>query len=141
VETPAQARLLAPPASGTWEATPIAGRARALGRAGVDLEQELLELRAPLSACFTSEGQSRHLGRPVAQVAAPAIDDTGSTVVVLQVEAQRGELRILGAPVEVRSGATDATLACVQDTLHDVRVASAATPPGPRFRLRFTVAP
>lgn len=136
-----QAQLLPPPEPGSWDATPIAARGRALGRAGVDLEQGLLEYQDALSRCFVAGARSADEASPVQEVAHPAVDDTGSTVVVLHVEARGGELRVVDAPVEIRAGASATTLGCVQATLRQVRVASEAPPPSPRFRLRFTVSP
>jgi hypothetical protein len=136
-----QAQLLPPPAPGSWESTPLAQRGRAMGRAGVDLEQGLLELQDSLSVCFTRQGQASYQGQPVLEVARPQGDDTGSTVLTLQVVASGGELRVVDAPVEVRAGASDATLACLQARLREVRVPTEATPVAPRFRLRFTAAP
>jgi hypothetical protein len=57
------------------------------------------------------------------------------------VEAAGGELRVVEAPVEVRAGATDATLACVQEKLRGVKVPTEVKPPAPRFRLRYEVTP
>jgi hypothetical protein len=57
------------------------------------------------------------------------------------VEATGGELRVVDAPVEVRAGASDATLACLQARLRKVRVPTEVVPPAPRFRLRFTATP
>jgi len=136
-----QAQLLPPPEPGSWEATPLAARGRALGRAGVDLEQGLLEYQDALSRCFVAGARAGDEASPVQEVAHPAVDDTGSTVVVLHVVASGGELRVVEAPVEIRAGASAATLGCVQATLRQVRVASDAPPTSPRFRLRFTVSP
>lgn len=140
-EQPEQkAQLLDTPMPGSWEATPIAAQGRALGRAGVDLEQGLQDLQAEISRCFSKAGQSGYAGRRVLEIKNPEGDDTGRTIVVLQVEADRGELRISEAPVEIRSGASNATLACVQDKLRNVSVSSSAQVPAHRFRLRYAVA-
>jgi hypothetical protein len=119
----------------------LTGRARTLGRTGLDLEQGLEELQLGLGSCF------RRRAAPTAEPGAareadqPAPDDTGTTVVVLQVEAGGGELKVIDAPVEVRAGASDAAIACIQEKLRGVRIASEAKPPAPRFRLRYDVTP
>lgn len=135
------ARAMPPPPPGSWEATLITGRARTLGRTGVDLEQGLEELQLGLGSCFRIKTQPS-VERPAApEVDQPAVDDTGTTVVVLQVEAGGGELKVVDAPVEVRAGASNATIACIQEKLRGVRVASEAKPPAPRFRLRYDITP
>lgn len=136
-----RARALPPPTPGSWEATLLTGRARTLGRTGLDLEQGLDALQLDLGSCFRKETQASFQGRAVLEVEQPALDDTGTTVVVLQVEAGMGELKVVDAPVEIRAGASDATIACIQGKLRGVRVPSEGKPPAPRFRLRYDVTP
>ncbi len=137
-----QQALLPPPTAGTWEATPIVGRARALGQVGAGLEEQLAELQPKLSACFTRQAQSTYAGRSASQLDRPEVDDTGSAVVVLQLEAGADEVRVVDAPVEIRASASDATLACVQQHLRGLRVPlDGAKATAARFRYRLSVTP
>jgi hypothetical protein len=138
---PARAPLVPPPDLEAWSATPLTQRASSIGRAGVDLEKGLGMLHAELAPCFTPQGQASYVGRPALGVENPDADDPGSPVVTLQVEAYQGYLRVAGAPVQVRSGASDATLACLQARLSNVQVKTDATPKAQRFRMRYMINP
>lgn len=134
-------QLLPPPESGSWEATPLIARPRSIGRAGVEIEQGLQELQPRLAECFTPRVQPSYRGRSVREVSGSGAEDTGSTLVLLQLESRGGDLRIDDAPVEVRAGASEATLACIQDRLRGARLPVEAQLPAPRFRLRYAISP
>jgi hypothetical protein len=131
-----------PPPRDSWEAVPITSRARSLGRLGGLIQARLNEFHDELRACFTAEAQALRGGGSVTMVrdAAP-MDDTGTLVLVLQLEGQAGAMRIVDAPVETRGPAGDELIACAQAFLRgrvlDVPGASAGT----RQRLLFPLIP
>jgi hypothetical protein len=137
----ARSQLVPPPDLEAWSATPLTQRPSSIGRAGVDLEKGLGALHAELAPCFTPQGQASYEGRPALGVENQEADDPGSPVVTLQVEAYQGYLRVAGAPVQVRSGASDATLACLQARLLNVQIKTDATPKAQRFRMRYMINP
>jgi hypothetical protein len=124
-----------------WETAPITSRALSMGRAGLDLERGIIKLRPELSKCFTEQGQLGYAGRPVPGVEHPEFSDPGSPVFQLEVEAVGGRMHISAAPVEVPSGASGATLACLQAGLSDLWVPTEGTSKAPRFKLRYRIDP
>ncbi len=130
------------PAEGSWEAVTPAARPASAGPAGAALGRELNELQPKLSACFDEDRQARHGQQPVTRTQdyAPR-EDTGTTVLMLQVETSPGQVRIVDAPVETQGGASDGLVACAQRVLrgHVLRT-PAATEQG-RYRVLFTLLP
>jgi hypothetical protein len=131
-----------PPPKGSWEAVPITAKARSLGRVGGLVLARLNELHDELTACFTYEAQAQRGSGPVSMVrdAAP-MDDTGSVVLVLQLEGQPGGYRIVDAPVETRGPAGDELLACAQGVLRGKVLEVPAAVPGSRYRLLHLLTP
>lgn len=131
-----------PPPRDSWEAVPITARAKSLGRMGGLVAARLNELRDELTTCFTYEAQAQRGSGPVSTVrdAAP-MDDTGSIVLVLQLEGQQGGLRIVDAPVETRGPAGDELLACAQSVLRGKVLEVPGATPGAKYRLLHTLTP
>jgi len=143
VEPPAPSRGAAPPPPrGSWEAVPITSRAKALGRLGGLIQAKLNDLQDDLRTCFTAEAQARHGGGAISTVrdAAP-MDDTGTLVLVLQLEGQPGAIRIVDAPVETRGPAGDQLIACAQDFLRGRVLEVPGAAPGAKYRLLFPLMP
>ncbi len=138
---PARQPLQPPPGAAAWEAAPRIQRPSALGRAGVDLEKGLGKLHGELAPCFTAQGQAKFNGQTVLGAENPEADDPGSPVLSLYVSYSGGVMRVEEAPVEVRSSASDATLACLQARLRNVQLPTDAVPKAERFRVRYNVFP
>jgi hypothetical protein len=136
-----KAQLLPPPEQGSWEATRLGTRARALGRAGVEVQQWVAEQQDELGRCFTRAGQAGFVGKVPTEVRAPSADDPGSPVLELYLEARPDGLQVADAPVRARSTASEATLACLQDRLRGRRIPTESPPPATRFRLQVPVSP
>lgn len=116
-----RAQLLEPPAAGTWEAAPLLRRVRALGRAGADLDEVL---RLAISPCLSLSPSALR-----------------GAALILQIEANSGELRVSGSSIEEPGELDQALLACAQKKVRGLRVSTAATAPAPRFRLRYRLSP
>ncbi len=132
----------APPPAGSWEAVPLSPRPAGLGPMGAALGRELNDLQPALSACFDEEVQARHGAAPVTRTAEAAPDDVGVTVLVLELEAGGGTVRVVDAPVESRGGASDGLIACAQRVLRG-KVFEAPVGPrqGGRHRVLFPLSP
>jgi hypothetical protein len=131
-----------PPPKGSWEAVPVAARAGALGPLGAAVGRELNDLQPELSACFDEEAQARHGTQPVSEARDVATqDDAGSPVLLLQLEAAAGRVRIVDAPVEARGGASDGLIACAQRILRGKVFEAPTARQGGRHRLLLTLAP
>jgi hypothetical protein len=126
------------PPEGSWEAVPPAARASAAGAVGAAVWRETNALKPKLSACFDEEVQARHglKGYTTVPGQAPR-SDYGTAVLMLEVEAGQGQVRIVDAPVETRGRASDGLIACTQGVLrgHVFRTAAAREPS--RHRIRF----
>lgn len=131
-----------PPARDSWEAVPITARAKSLGRLGGLISARLAEIHDEVTTCFTHEAQARHGAAAVTTVkdAAP-MDDTGSIVLVLQLEGQAGAIRIVDAPVETRGGAGDELLACAQSLLRGKVLDVPGAVAGKKYRLLYPLIP
>ncbi len=129
-----------PPAEGTWEAVPQVARAAEAGPVGAAVGRELNELQPRLAACFDEDRQARH-GRDRVSRSGDALpmDDTGTTILVLQVEAGGGRARIVDAPVETQGGASDGLVACAQQVLRGHVVPTPAATDPARSRILFTL--
>jgi hypothetical protein len=125
-------------AEGTWESVPPSARANALGRIGGGVGRELNELRPELEACFDESTQARFGQEPVSRTRDYApMDDTGATILVLQLETRQGGVRIVDAPVEVQGTASDGLVACAQRVLRGRVLQVPGAKPGARHRLLF----
>lgn len=142
VERPPVPAPQGPPPKDSWEAVPVTGRARSLGRMGGAIAARLTDLRDDLSRCFTYEAQAQLGSGQVTEVrdAAP-LDDHGGIVLMLQLEGQAGGLRVVDAPVETRGPAGDELLACAQRTLRGRVLAVPGAVPGQRIRLLHPLIP
>ncbi len=129
-----------PPAAGTWEAVPQVARAAEAGPVGAAVGRELNELQPRLAACFDEDRQARH-GRDVVSRSGDALpmEDSGTTILVLQVEAGGGRARIVDAPVETQGGASDGLVACAQQVLRGHVVQTPAAKAPARYRILFTL--
>jgi hypothetical protein len=130
------------PAEDSWEAVTPAARPASAGPAGPALGRDLNELQPRLSACFEEDRQALH-GRDTVtrtQDFAP-MEDTGTTVLMLQVETSPGQVRIVDAPVETQGRASDGLVACAQGVLrgHVLRTPDAKA--SGRYRVLFTLMP
>ncbi|HET9554709.1 MAG TPA: hypothetical protein VFP50_17210, partial [Anaeromyxobacteraceae bacterium] len=130
------------PPKGSWEAVPLSPRPAALGPLGAAVGRELNELAPQLSACFDEEVQARHgtAGVTAVRDAAPQADQ-GTTVLVLELEAQAGAVRIVDAPVETRGGASDGLIACAQRVLRGKVFDAPGARPGARHRMLHPLLP
>lgn len=133
--------LLPPPVAGSWDATPIVGRARALGRIGMELDERLTEMQPVFAECYTKAQQARYADHAPEVMENTTADDPGSPLFVLQLEATVGAVRVVDAPLELHSGASNATIACLQDKLRGARFSVQGEPPARRFRLRYPISP
>jgi len=130
-----------PPPPGSWEAVPVAARPGALGPLGAALGRELNDLHDQLAACFDEDSQARHGVQPVSQAAGESQDDVGGAVLILQLEASSGQVRVVDAPVEARGGASDGLIACAQRVLRGKVFEAPTDRQSGRFRLLLTLTP
>lgn len=131
------------PRAGSWEAVPAAARPSALGPLGGAVGRGLNELTPRISACFDEVAQAQHGQVPISAVPDASLGaDAGNPVLILQLETQGGEVRVIDAPVETRGNASDGLIACAQRVL---RGQTFAAPPGSRsgerHRMLFSLMP
>lgn len=139
-EEPALARYRPP--SGSWESVAPVVRAAALGPAGTVVGRDLIALQPQLAACFQEASVAR-FGReqPTQTLDVERLEDTGVTVLVLQVETAPGRATIVDAPLETRGGASDGAIACAQRLLRGRTLRTADARPPARHRLLFNLHP
>jgi hypothetical protein len=126
------------PPRDSWEAVPPAARPGDLGPVGAALGRGLNELQDKVSGCYDEVVQARYGQRQFTTVRDYApLDDTGTTVLMLEVETQHGSVRIVDAPVETRGGASDGLIACAQQALRGQVVPAPQAVPGSRHRVRY----
>ncbi len=131
-----------PPPEGSWEAVPAAARASALGPVGGAVGRGLNEIRDKVSACFDEDVQARHGLEAFTRTRdAQPLPDTGTTVLVLQIETGSEEARIVDAPLETRGGASDGLVACAQRVLRGRSFEAPGALAGERFRLLYPLLP
>lgn len=126
------------PPEGSWGAVALVSRFAAAGPVGAAVGRELNELKPRLDVCFDEEVQARYGQKGVTAMTGYAPrKDYGRTILMLEIEAGSGQVRIVDAPVETRSGASDGLIACAQGVLrgHVFRAAAAKEPS--RHRIRF----
>jgi hypothetical protein len=131
------------PRAGTWEAVPAAARPSALGPLGGAVGRGLNELSPRISACFDEVTQAQHGQVPISAVPDASLGaDAGNAVLILQLETQGSEVRVVDAPVETRGNASDGLIACAQRVL---RGQTFPAPPGSRsgerHRMLFSLMP
>ncbi len=126
------------PPPDSWEAVPAVARPAALGPLGGALGRGLNELQPKVSACFDEYTQAGHgtAGYTAVKDYAPA-EDLGFTVLMLEVEASRGQLHIVDAPVEARGTASDGLIACAQRVLRGQTMPAPQAQGGGRYRVRY----
>jgi hypothetical protein len=126
------------PPEGSWEAVKPVARFSALGPVGAAVGRELLDLQPELSACFSQVTQARHGQRAhTATQDESRLQDTGTTVLVLQLEMGDGEVQIVDAPVETWGGSSDGLVACAQGVLRGRVVKVPQARRGQRARVMF----
>jgi hypothetical protein len=132
----------APPPEGSWEAIPAAARASTLGPVGAAVGRGLNELKDLVSACFDEDAQARHgLGAVSLTRESQPLLDTGTTVLVLNIETVRGGARIVDAPLETRGGASDGLVSCAQRALRGKMLDAPDAKAGERLRLLYPLLP
>jgi hypothetical protein len=124
------------PPAGTWEAIPPVARPAALGPLGAALHAGLQELQPRISDCF-QRGARAGQGVTAVKEEYVALPDTGATVLMLEVEALPGQVRIADAPVETRGGASDGLIACAQQVLRGQAFPARVASPGARHRVLY----
>jgi len=126
------------PPEGSWEAVPPVSRLSALGPVGAGIGRELAEMQPHLAGCFSAASQARYAGQGVTSVNDEApLDDSGTTILMIQLETMEGSVRIVDAPVETRGGAKDALIACVQQALRGQVLPVPQARAGARHRVLF----
>lgn len=140
-EEPALARYQPP--RGSWESVAPVARAAALGPQGAAVGRDLIALQPQLTACF-DEAAAARFGReqPTQTLDVERLEETGATVLMLQVETAPGRATIVDAPLEARGSASDGTIACAQRVLRGrtIRTPADGKPPA-RHRLLFNLHP
>jgi len=133
---------VAPPAD-SWEAVPLtSSRVRGGDPLAAAVGRELNDLHDALSACYEPETASRQGAATFVRVKEEEVQDApSSTVLLLQLEAQAGSVRVVDAPVAATGGASDGTLACVQATLRGRVIEAPGAKPGKRLRLQYRLIP
>jgi hypothetical protein len=90
-----------------------------------------------VAACFDEVAQARFdQVRPTEMQYAPS-EDTGTTMLVVQVQTLEDGAEVVDAPVEARGGASDGLLACAQAALKGHKLSVPGAKPGQRFRMRY----
>ncbi|MBI5067960.1 MAG: hypothetical protein HZB56_06945 [Deltaproteobacteria bacterium] len=143
--TPEPPRPEMPPAPdpAAWAQVPVVSPFGA-GTPAPAVTRELGRLRPELSACFGRESQARYarLGAAFSRApgSPPATPPSGPAMLLLEVESDGQVMQVLDAPVEIRGGASDATLSCAQAVLRGARLAVPSQGQA-RFRMRFQLKP
>lgn len=130
------------PAPDSWEAVPVvSGRARGKDAVAAAVVRELADLHDTLTPCFDPAVAARQGGATPTRTLDEVQEEGDTTVLVLQLEVQRGSVRVVDAPVASSGGASDATIACAQAILRGkVFEAPAARAPG-RRRMQYALIP
>lgn len=131
------------PPEGSWEAVPPVARPAAAGPVGAAVGRELNELHDKLSACFDEDAQARHgpTGEPRSVKDYAPIEDSGTTILMLEVETAYGQARIVDAPLETRGAASDGLINCVQRVLRGHVVRTSEAKGQARYRILFPLLP
>lgn len=133
------------PPAGSWESVTPVPRLGRLGPPGAALNVRLNELQPRISTCFAQAGAR---GGRVAEADnytetrdASQVSDAGAAVLMLEVEALGGALRIVDAPVETQGSASPGAVACVQGLLRGQVVQAPGAKAGERYRILHTLTP
>ncbi len=131
-----------PPSAGSWEAVDPVGRPAELGAIGPGLMIGLRNASPMLSRCFDEATEAQYAAsgaRPVVASDAAGGAAGGPPVLLLELETRAGSVLIVDAPMESRGSASDAAIACAQQTLRGMSVPVAQAKPGARHRLRYAL--
>ncbi|HYS82306.1 MAG TPA: hypothetical protein VEM76_16475 [Anaeromyxobacteraceae bacterium] len=126
-----------------WEGAPVLTAARRGGEtgAGETALVRLEELKPRLSPCYEAEAETRPGATPPTTWGDGdgAQSEGSEAVFVLELESpDRGQYRIVDAPVKSRGGLADAVLSCVQSILRGSVVTAPAARPGERAVLHYS---
>jgi hypothetical protein len=135
-----QQDLLPEPPKGSWEGVAVTTRPAAMGPVAVAIAGELRSMAPAVAPCFDEMAQARFGKREHSEVQYAPSEDTGTTMLVLQIQTGEGEAEIVDAPVEARGGASDGLLACAQAALRGHKLSVPGAKPGERFRMRYMLA-
>jgi len=140
--TPLQpAEPIPEPKPAGWEGAPVLAAARRGSETGAGevVLDRLEELKPRLSPCYESEAETRPGAAPPTTWGDGAPSEGGEAVFVLELESpDRGQYRIVDAPVKSRGGLADGVLSCVQSILRGVVVTAPAARPGERAVLHYS---
>lgn len=134
---PAPEPAAAPP-PGSWEAVNPVGRPSELGPIGPPVMLALREATPRLTACFDETQEARFASRgdlPSVSRDRGTGAIGGPAVLMLQLEATHGAVRIVDAPVESQGSAGDGVVLCAQNVLRGMRIEAPQARPGARYRL------
>jgi hypothetical protein len=132
--------LLPPPPKGSWDEVAVTTRPGAVGPVAVAIAGEIRNMYQRVAPCFDQATQARFGGSPHSEVQYAPSEDTGTTMLVLQIQTLHDEAEIVDAPVEARGGASDGLLACAQAALRGHRLSVPGAKSGQRFRMRYLLA-
>lgn len=130
------------PPEDSWEAVPLTARAASMGPVGGAVGRGLNELKDLVGACFDEDVQARHgLTRFTQTQDHAPMPDSGTTVLMLQIETRAGGARIVDAPLETRGNASDGLVACAQRVLRGQTFEVPGATAGDRYRLLYPLLP
>lgn len=130
------------PPRGSWEAVAPVARAAALGPSGAAVGRDLIALQGQLTTCFDEATAARFAREQPTQTLDPErLEETGATVLVLEIETAPGRATIVDAPLETRGSASDGAIACAQRLLRGRTVRTTDGRPPARHRLLFNLHP
>lgn len=123
-----------------WESAPVLTAARREGEvgAGGEVLARLEELKPRLSPCY-AEADTRPGATPPTTWGDGAQSEGDEPVFVLELESpDRGQFRIVDAPVKSRGRLEDGVLSCVQTILRGAVVPAPSARPGERAVLHYS---
>ena len=135
-----QQDLLPPPPKGSWDEVAVTTRPATGGPVAVAIAGEIRNMAPSVTPCFDEMAQARYGQVQPSEVQYAPSEDTGTTMLVLQIQTLDGEAQIVDAPVEARGGASDGLLACAQAALRGHKLSVPGAKPGQRFRMRYVLA-
>ncbi len=130
-----------PPRDGSWEAVPVAARPASLGPLGGAIGRGLIELQPRLAACFDEDTAARFGPQAHTVALDPTQPNTGTPVLVLEIETASGEAVVYDAPVDTRGTASDGVIACAQTILRGRRFPFPQAQPGQKYRVLHSLIP
>jgi hypothetical protein len=120
-----------------WSAVPAASRLSELGPLAPDVYAGLQLARIALEPCYQAADRVE-ANRP------PRPDDEdafGPAILMLELEARRGEVAIVGAPAQSLGNSTPELVECAERTLRGFRFAAEHAAPGKRYRYQYQLIP